>query len=44
LLAGATALSVLPAALALLGARVEALAPRRWRAATHRAATGSRGL
>jgi RND superfamily putative drug exporter len=38
LLAGAAALSVLPAALAVLGRRVEALSPRRWRAAVRRAA------
>jgi len=38
LVAGAAALSVLPAALAVLGGRVEALTSRRWRAATHRAA------
>jgi len=38
LLAGATALSVLPAALAALGHRVDALAPRRWRHAASRAA------
>jgi RND superfamily putative drug exporter len=38
LLAGATALSVLPAALAALGHRVDALAPRHWRHAASRAA------
>ena len=43
LLAGLVALIVLPALFALLGQRVNALAPRRWRLAAERAARGERG-
>ena len=43
LLAGLVALIVLPALFALLGERVNALAPRRWRLAAERAARGERG-
>ena len=43
LLAGLVALIVLPALFALLGRRVNALAPRRWRLAAARAARGERG-
>jgi uncharacterized membrane protein YdfJ with MMPL/SSD domain len=43
LLAGLVALIVLPALFALLGERVNALAPRRWRLAVERTARGERG-
>src|SRR5450830_328235 len=43
LLAGLVALTVLPALFALLGQRVNALAPRRWRLAAERTARGERG-
>ncbi|MGZ4397535.1 MAG: MMPL family transporter [Gaiellaceae bacterium] len=42
-LAGLIALTVLPALFALLGSRVNALAPRRWRLAAERTARGERG-
>ena len=42
-LAGAISLTVLPALFVVLGTRVNALAPKRWRAAAERAATGGRG-
>ncbi len=42
-LAGAIALTALPALLVLLGPRVNALSPRRWRRAAERAAAGERG-
>ena len=42
-LAGLISLTVLPALFALLGERVNALSPRRWRAAAERAASGERG-
>ncbi len=43
LLAGLVALTVLPALFAVLGERVNALAPRRWRRAAERAARGEHG-
>ncbi|MGD0167269.1 MAG: MMPL family transporter [Gaiellaceae bacterium] len=43
LLAGLVALIVLPALFALLGQRVNALAPRRWRLAVERTARGEHG-
>jgi uncharacterized membrane protein YdfJ with MMPL/SSD domain len=43
LLAGLVALIVLPALFAVLGLRVNALAPRRWRQAVERTARGERG-
>jgi len=42
-LAGLISLTVLPALFALLGERVNALSPRRWRRAAERAARGERG-
>lgn len=42
-LAGLIALTVLPALFVLLGERVNALSPRRWRRAAERAARGERG-
>jgi RND superfamily putative drug exporter len=42
LVAATVSLTVLPALLAALGPRVNALAPARWRAATHRDASGDR--
>jgi RND superfamily putative drug exporter len=42
-LAGLVALTVLPALFVLLGERVNALSPRRWRRAAERAARGERG-
>ncbi len=42
-LAGLISLTVLPALFVLLGERVNALSPRRWRHATERAARGERG-
>ena len=42
-LAGLISLTVLPALFVLLGARVNALSPRRWRRAAERAARGERG-
>jgi uncharacterized membrane protein YdfJ with MMPL/SSD domain len=42
-LAGLIALTVLPALFTLLGRRVNALAPRRWRLAAERTARGERG-
>jgi uncharacterized membrane protein YdfJ with MMPL/SSD domain len=42
-LAGGIALTVLPALLVLLGPKVNALSPRRWRIAAERAAAGERG-
>jgi len=42
-LAGLIALTVLPALFVLLGERVNALSPRRWRRAAERAASGERG-
>jgi RND superfamily putative drug exporter len=42
-LAGLIALTVLPALFVLLGERVNALSPRRWRRAAVRAASGERG-
>jgi uncharacterized membrane protein YdfJ with MMPL/SSD domain len=42
-LAGLIALSVLPPLFVLLGTRVDALSPKRWRRASQRAARGERG-
>lgn len=42
-LAGLISLTVLPALFVLLGERVNALSPRRWRRAAERAASGERG-
>ena len=42
-LAGLISLTVLPALFVLLGERVNALSPRRWRLAAERAASGERG-
>ena len=42
-LAGLISLTVLPALFVLLGQRVNALSPRRWRLAAERAASGERG-
>jgi uncharacterized membrane protein YdfJ with MMPL/SSD domain len=41
LVAATVALTILPALLAVLGARVDALTPARWRAAMHREAAGA---